>query len=167
MSKWHPFGIIDPFRITKIADKILNGYWDIAESLGIQTFLYYGTCLGFIRDGGYIEADNDIDVGILGGIEELERLTVDLVKIGFVNERTIGKIVVGNTIKTVNRQFLKNDILLDVYFRFTDHKFFQSFDAVTYKGRSFNVPHPVEDYLEARYGDWKTVKHRKVWVETR
>jgi len=150
MSKWHPYGNIDPFKIPETADKLLNEYWGIATSLNIQTFLSYGTCLGFVREGGYMEGDNDIDVGILGG---LEKLTVRLVKNGFKNRRTYGN----------NRHFLKYGILLDIYFHFSEPKFFKSFDKIAYKGRDYNVPHPVEDYLKARYGDWKVVKHRKVW----
>lgn len=150
MSKFHPYGNIDPFKIPDTADKLLNEYWDIATSLNIQTFLYYGTCLGFVRDGGYIIGDNDIDVGILGGLKEL---TARLVEKGFINRRTYGK----------NRHFLKYGILFDVNFNFYNRNFFQSFDKVNYKNRDYNVPHPVEEYLKARYGDWKTARHRKVW----
>ncbi|GAF83446.1 unnamed protein product, partial [marine sediment metagenome] len=70
-DKWHPYGNIDPFKIPEMADKLLNEYWDIAESLGIQSFLCFGTCLGFVRDGGHMIGDNDIDIGILGGLEDL------------------------------------------------------------------------------------------------
>jgi len=148
--RWHPYGNIDPCKIPDIADKLLNEYWDIAERLKIKTFLLYGSCLGFVRDGGYIIGDNDIDVGILGGLEEL---TAELIKNGFINRRTYGK----------NRHFLKYGILLDIYFEFSDRIFLQSFDKVNYKNRDYNVPHPVEKYLKIRYGDWRTKKLRKVW----
>lgn len=148
--KFHPYGNIDPFKIPETADKLLNEYWDIAESLGIRTFLYTGTCLGFVRDGGHIIGDNDIDVGILDG---LEKLTIELVKNGFARGKSYGK----------NRHFLKYGILLDVWFDFYDWKFLQSFDAITYKNRTYGVPHPVKEYLKARYGDWRTKKPRKVW----
>lgn len=148
--KYHPYRNIDPFKIPETADKLLNEYWNIAEALEIKTFLYLGTCLGFVRDGGYIIADNDIDIGILGGIG---KLTAKLIENGFVKK------AIGPT----NMHFLKYGILLDIYFGFPDQRFFQSFDKVTYKGKTYNVPHPVEEYLKARYGDWKTKKHRKVW----
>jgi len=150
MSKFHPYGNIDPFKIPDTADKLLNEYWDIAEALEIKTFLCLGSCLGFARGDIYIIGDNDIDVGILSGLEEL---TAELVKNGFINRRTYG----------MNRHFLKYGILLDIYFKYSSQNFFQSFDKVNYKGRDYNVPHPVEDYLKARYGDWKVAKHRKVW----
>lgn len=146
----HPYREIDPFKIPEVADKLLNEYWDIAESLKIKTFLHYGTCLGFVRDGGYIIGDNDIDIGILARIEEL---AAKLVENGFVKRRSIQR----------SWHFLKYGVLLDIYFNFPNRKYFQSFDKVTYKGRAYNIPHPVEEYLKARYGDWKTKKHRKVW----
>jgi len=148
--EYYPYGNIDPFKMPENADKILNEYWDITEGLKIKSFLHYGTCLGFVRDGGYIECDNDIDVGILGEIEEL---AIKLTENGFVKKRIW---------PDRNYHFLKYEILLDVYFEFPDRRFFQSFDKVTYKDRTYNVPHPVEEYLKARYGDWKIEKHREV-----
>jgi len=141
--KLHPYGNIDPFKIPEIADRVLNDCWNIAEDLKIQTFLLYGTCLGFVRDGGYIEGDNDIDIGVLEG---LDVLTEGLIINGFVNKRTLG---------TATRHFFKDGILLDVWFGFFSRDFLQSFDKVEYKGRFFNVPHPVEEFLSASYGNWR------------
>jgi len=148
--KFHPYGNIDPFKVPELADKLLNEYWDIAERLKIKTFLYTGTCLGFVRGDNYIIGDNDIDVGILNG---LTKLTLELVRNGFIFRRGYGK----------NRHFLKYNILLDLWFGFYDMKFLQSFDTIIYKDRTYNVPHPVEKYLEERYGDWKVKKYRNVW----
>lgn len=150
---WHLYGNIDPFKIPDTADKVLNEYWDIADALKIETFLFEGTCLGFVRDGGYIIADNDIDVGILGSLEEL---TARLVKDGFEHKTDWCE---------KHRHFLKYSILLDVSYPLHPWQLelLHSFDKVTYKGRAYNVPHPVEDYLKQNYGDWRIKKHRKVW----
>jgi len=148
--KKHPYKNIDPFKIPKLADKLLNEYWDIAENLKIKTFLCFGTCLGFVRGDGYIINDNDIDVGILGSIEGL---AVELVKNGF---KEMARLRGGKW------HFLKYGILLDVWFYF-DMKYSQSFDKVMHEGRIYNVPHPVEEYLKAKYGDWKIRKYRKLW----
>jgi len=148
--RYHPYENIDPFKIPETADKLLNEYWDIAKSLGIKTFLWHGTCLGFIRGDGYIANDNDIDVGILNGLEEL---TLALVKADFIDKG----------IQKRSRHFLRYGILLDINFNFSDKEFLQSFSKIVYKGRSFNVPHPVEEYLKARYGDWRAEKFRKLW----
>lgn len=148
--RWHPYKNIDPFLMPEIADKLLNQYWGIAESLKIKTFLLEGTCLGFVRDGGYIIGDNDIDVGILNGLEELSK---ELVKNGFISKQSSQK----------SQHFVKDDILLDIWSGFNNQKFLQSFDKVTYNGREYDVPHPVEEYLKSFYGDWKIKKHRKIY----
>jgi len=150
MNGWHVYGNIDPFKIPEIADKLLNEYWNVAESLNIKTFLLYGTCLGFVRDGGYTEHDNDIDVGILGS---LGQLTPKLIENGFI--RAVNK---------KHTHFLKYNILLDIFSHFprSHQRYFQSFDKVAYKGKDYDIPHPVEEYLKETYGDWRIIRHRKV-----
>ncbi len=150
---YHPYGNTDPFKVPEFADNLLNEYWDIAEALKIETCLIYGTCLGFVRGDGWIIGDNDIDVFILG---DIFKLTSELVKNGF-SCRVTGH-------EPPNAHFLKYNILFDIFF---DHppfeEFLKSFDEIEYKGRIYNVPHPVEEYLVRAYGDWKTPALREVW----
>lgn len=146
--KWHPYGNIDPFNIPDAADRLLNEYFNIAERLKIDTFLLYGTCLGFVRDGGYIPGDNDIDVGVLDGFS---LLSDELVKNSFWPVVTVRE----------NSHFLKYGILLDIYFKFPSLKYLDPFDKVVYKTRAYNVPQPIDEYLKSSYGDWRTVKHDK------
>jgi len=154
--QYHPYGNTNPFKIPKTADKLLNEYLEIADSLGIQTFLLFGTCLGFVRDGGYIEGDNDIDIGIFGNFGKLK---IELIKNGFVWKRAW----------RTNTHFLKKNILFDVFSSFhyqrlfPSREFFQSFDKIIYKNKKYNVPHPVKKYLKETYGDWRTIRHRKVY----
>jgi len=145
-----PYGIIAPCEIPESADKLLNEYWDIANSLDIKTFLIYGTCLGFIRDGGYIEHDNDVDIGILG---KIGKFGIKLIENGFVKKKRWPR---------RHYHFLKYDILFDIHVGFpgSHWKYFKSFDKITYKGRVYNVPHPVEEYLETLYGNWKVRKFK-------
>lgn len=147
--KSHPYRQIDPFKIPEVADKLLNDYWDIAEGLKINSFLHYGTCLGFVRGDGYIIGDNDIDVGILEGIKEL---AAKLIENGFVKKRSTQR----------SWHFLKYNMLLDIHFNLGEGKYFRSFDKVTYKGRAYNVPYPIGEFLKAKYGNWKTKKHNEV-----
>jgi hypothetical protein len=38
-----------------------------------------------------------------------------------------------------------------------DRAMVENYDQVTLFGRTFNVPHPIEDYLRLEYGDdWRT-----------
>lgn len=54
------------------------GYQDLVmltsalEQIHVQAFCDFGTLLGMIRDDGFIEHDNDIDIGILKGPEPFD-----------------------------------------------------------------------------------------------
>lgn len=127
------------------ADKILKEWDEICKDLNIPHFLYLGTCLGFYRDGGYIKNDEDIDVGILGGEKNVEKLAEKLIQHGFTTED-----------EYKNKHWYKNGIMLDIWSYFAEFQdFLESFDEVRYKGRVYNIPHPVEEYLEKEYGNWK------------
>ena len=153
--KWHPYKNIDPFRIPEIADKLLDECLEITKKLGIVAFLWEGTCLGFIRDCGYIEADNDIDIGVKVNVAGLERLTTELIKNGFERKNEWWG----------NRHFLKYGILLDITYGFLGqyHHYLKGFDIVTYKNKEYPIPQDVEAFFREKYGDWKIIRHRKVW----
>lgn len=142
---------MDPFIIPESADKMLSEYFDVAEDLGTRTCLYYGTVLGFVRDNAYIEGDNDIDIAVFGG---LPALSAGLIKAGFTY------LVLAKN----NIHFMKYQVLLDIYFNDFRLQFFHQFDKIIYKDRSYFVPHPVFDYLEDRYGNWRVKKLRKVFA---
>lgn len=136
---------LNPFNAKEVADKILEEWDDICKELNIPHFLWLGTCLGFYRDGGYIEGDEDLDVGVLVDNQGRKKLAEKLVKHGFTTEQEPYK----------NKHWHKNGIFLDIWSFFHDWtEFLESFDQVTYKGRIYNVPHPVEEYLEKEYGNW-------------
>jgi len=154
-DRYHPYGIVDPFEIPEIADKLLVEYWDIAEKLKLRTFIFMATCLGFVREDGYIEGDNDVDVAVFVNFRELADLTAELVMKGFVRKNEWWG----------NRHFVKENLLLDVSYGFPSVKYFQSFDTIEHSGKTYNVPHPVKEYLKDRFGDWQTKIHRSNWQE--
>jgi len=140
---------IEPSRLKKVADKVLEEFDDVAKSLNIKHFLVLGTCLGMVRDKGYIEGDHDIDLGLLCNEDELKTLYNKLIQRGFIHgsNGTIG-----------NFHLYKDNIMLDVYpppHGIRDQPFFKTFNTISYNGRTYNVPHPVEDYLEYHYGNWR------------
>lgn len=139
--------IVCPFNAKEEADKILEEFDDIAKSLNIRHFLFFGTCLGMVRDKGYIKGDNDIDVGVLCSKEDFSRLEKRLLENGFIEAEEF----------PCNQHFRKNNIQIDIWYRLgsEDKEFLKSFDKVTYNGRTYNIPHPVEDYLKYRYGNWR------------
>lgn len=132
--------MVAPCEVEEAADRGLEAWDDACNSLNITHFLVLGTCLGIYRDGGYIKGDHDIDVGVLCSDSDVSKLTEKLVEKGFVK--------------------LPGGILFDVLYKFhpSEDKFLKSFDAVAYKGRTYEIPQPVDEYLKLHYGyygDWR------------
>ena len=139
----------NPCDVIETADKVLDEFVAVAESLRIKYFLYLGTCLGFIRDGGYIKGDNDIDVAVICNSQELEKLFEVLTRgHGFkLGER-----------RGANCHFHKDGILLDVWFKSGDKikPFLESPQIFLYKDKKYNIPNPVEGFLRLHYGsNWR------------
>jgi len=146
------------------ADSILEEWDCVCNSLGIEHFLVFGTCLGMYRDKGYIVGDDDVDVGIWK--KDFQKLYERMIDRGYTsypieliqrefNPEKIEQIAWGTHIK-----FIKYDICLDLWIGLiydSHHKdFLDSFDKVTYGGREYKVPHPIEDYLKRKYGEtWR------------
>lgn len=131
----------------EIADEVLMDVVDEAATLNAPVCLMYGVCLGFVRDGGYVPYDNDIDIHVYTTVNEWKRLMCSLKKRGFV-------IPDNND----GAHIIKNKIMVDIS-RLDEPS--PQFDVVTYNGIQFNVPHPVEAYLESVYGDWQ----KPHWIE--
>lgn len=139
-----------PSEDIPMADSILMEFDDIANNLGITHFLWHGTCLGLVRDGTYPESDIDIDVGVICTEEKLESLFQVLVDHGFEERRCL---------LNRNRNFLKDDMQLDIYFVFSPKYDYvlQEFSSITYNDRTYSIPHPIEEYFTLQYGkSWQT-----------
>lgn len=137
-----------PYEYKELADKILEDWDDACKDLNIPHFVFMGTCLGFHRDKGYIESDSDIDVGVLCGPDILEELLLAL------NEKGIG----GGGRLACSINVGRNSVLLDIWHKFgpLHQAYLKKFDTITYEGRTYNTPFPLEGYLEFTYVDWKT-----------
>lgn len=137
----------NPCDAKAVADKVLEDWDDVCNELGITHFLVLGTCLGFHRDQGYMQRDHDIDVGVVSTDEQFAILIERLREIGFTG-------VPPYPDKVLHR----SGVVLDIWKVRQLRKigpFVQSFDSLTYNGRVYKVPHPVEAYLEHCYGkEW-------------
>ena len=139
---------IAPSKQVEIADDILNEVFSIMKQLKIKTFLLFGTCLGFIRDSGYIQGDRDIDLGIIyNWKKKIDFLKQIFEANGFVVRRTIDK--------SKHVHFIKNRTWVDIFFFSGYEEFYSKFDYVQYKNKEYPVPHPVEKYLNRCYSNWR------------
>jgi len=146
------------------ADECLFEFDDIARKVGIIYFLVYGTCVGFVRDNGYAKGDNDIDVGITCPEEERSRFFEELEEADFERSYVITDREPPNVLP--HAHFLKRGVLVDIwYFVAPEHKAFLELGrTVVYKGRAFNVPARVEEYLEFMYGNWRIPEKKKARI---
>ena len=146
--KLFPYGVREPSEIPDIADNILDEYFAVIKELKLKACLAYGLCLGFVRDGGYIPGDNDLDVVAITPTNSLTPdLSEALVKRGFKR----GEIF---PLPTNNVHFHKDNILLDIFFR-KPELFYINFDKVMYKNKTYTIPYPVEEYLNTCYTNWE------------
>ena len=53
-------------------ERLLLEIKKIMDGLNVVFFLRHGTCLGAVRDGQLIEWDDDIDIGSILGMNELD-----------------------------------------------------------------------------------------------
>ena len=129
-------------------DNCLFDWKKICDDLKIQSFLLMGTCLGFYRDGKYIQGDNDLDVGVICSKEKLIELFAKLRENGFRQAE-----LWQNQGWELNQHFWKYGALLDVHFQFLKdvEPFLKKFEKFTYKGVEFDLPSPIEDYLAVEY----------------
>lgn len=149
-----PWFIWVPLRDHKeVADAVLMEFKEVADQLGLTFYLTHGTCLGFVREGGYLEYDNDMDLVLHATLEEWKKMEKILLERGFIYSHS--------------SRLSKNRIMIDVGCDWGDDErpyAYTVFDTVMYIGVKFNVPHPVEEYLVETYGeDWRIPKLDPLW----
>jgi len=149
--------MIPPSDEPEVADAILELFADTCEQLGITFLLYAGTALGFVRNGDYPFKDNDLDVGVICDSDQLQRLKAELIEQGFVADTLPG---------LESMHFWKDNMLLDVRASYEWEidpptrncvmPYVESFDTVTHKDRTYNIPHPHEAHFTCLYGpNWR------------
>lgn len=154
MSKVHPF------EKKEEANEILEDFANICDDLGVGYCLIGGICLGFYRDGGYIPTDDDIDVWVDCETTETEKYIImmeELVKLKFIPHQP------PPDIRFIH--FFRDGILLDIWSISRPPQgtniYLGPFDEIIYNGRAYNLPQPIEKYLERAYGeDWRISKER-------
>lgn len=158
---------------------------DTLEAYKVPFFLIQGTALGAFRDGGFTPTEKDIDIGVLrenlplhlfqfvAGHLNLLGYDTETVCAPFRGPRTLVVHMTGCKADVVS--FMRHggdrfaaspvrDWLKEPYCIVHEAELLEPpYRSVVLFGRKFNVPDPIEKYLEAEYGpDWRVPKEDHV-----
>ena len=155
----------------KSAEDTLITVNKLLRQKGLEPFLMSGTLLGFVREGGLLPHDKDIDLGIVGW-ENQYAIAEALIEAGHFSfdvsqlkgsERflvTAFDLRNGNAIDFFLFHEKKDHLLHGINF---DMGFVQNFkfskfalEEVDFLGGKFFVPSDVDLNLTENYGDWRT-----------
>lgn len=166
------------------AEKMLQHSAQILTRAKVPFCIDGGTLLGIVREGRLLPWDNDMDLyvssdntaALLRSVWKF-RLAGYKVKKRYAS-KDMGPIKKGQLrlIKIKKRKgfFNKESVLLDIFVKYrheekdywvvgienpvlksVDSIFYSAFGCKTFKGYDYPIPMHVEDYLTARYGDWR------------
>ena len=155
-----------PFDLA-VAEQNLLTLKAVFDRHGIKFWLVFGTCLGAVRDGGFIPHDTDTDVAVFAHEKDKVLAAMpDLIAAGLLPVRTKRP----DDLLT----FMREDEYIDIGFFgrhrdaenieywsyqnnrvYGDH--FDQFEPVAFLGQTFLVPQRPEAYLTTLYGaGWKS-----------
>jgi len=158
----------------------LRDFQRILDARGIIFYLDGGTLLGAYRDGKFCEDDHDdIDLTTFEAptAARIHDILEDAAEAGFAVYHFWRKTPTTTAQLSVERGGVKIDLMFKerrhkkVWWtvwrgRVPTHKavkalYFSSDRAIAFAESIFRGPAFIEEYLEARYGDWKTPVHRR------
>lgn len=163
LEKWEPVDVAGATEVLKEIKQILDG-------AGVTFFLRQGTCLGAIRDNGFLPWDDDIDVGSVLGLHGLTEESLEPIVRTFRNNGFLTRIerldhcvaipLVKSSIRADWRCYrLFGDSIIQYPAVRAPVSLFTHPKEITFIGEKFNVPNPPEEYLRLKYGeDWMTPK---------
>ena len=156
------------------AERMLREAKHIMDELGVAFFLRQGTCLGAIRDSGFIPWDDDLDLGSVIGFHGLTEKSVDLVVERVADafrdngyfakvERNAQYTTVAMMKSSTRMDWVCYRIIGDSIFQYPGVRIpvrlFSEPKEIDFIGERFLVPNPPEEYLRFKYGeDWMTPK---------
>lgn len=153
-----------------LAATVLRETKQIMNDLGVVFFLRQGTCLGAIRDNGFISWDDDLDIGSVIGLHGLTERSIDRVVTSFRDNGYLATILrnahfifVALIKASVRLEWTCYKIFNDSIFHYPGVqiplRLFTELKEIDFIGEKFLVPNPPEEYLRCKYGaDWMTPK---------
>ncbi len=166
----------------KNAKKLLFTVADVCEAVGLDYFLYGGTCLGAVRGKRFIKVDLDVDVACL--LEDLvlvaKELNRKLIEMGLATEVIDHRHAVkwnGGVYAIKFRGFGEHGDLTGFelhkdkriipshaanHWLVHEARFLEELRTITFYGRKFKIPKDTDGFLTEKYGDWKN-PHEKFY----
>lgn len=162
---YFPFNTSQPLPADAV--EIMKKGCSLLDKLGVKYTLADGTLLGVIRDNKLISHDTDIDVAVLHPVDAV-KIERTFKKNGFkVGRKAAFKGQVQQLVFYSKSQCLFDIIFYtqigdevynfcekDFYFQHHAHHY-QNLALHEFEGHSFYIPHDVENWLRATYGDWE------------
>ncbi len=158
-----------PFDVT-VATVVLKEVKQIFDNLGVVFFLRQGTCLGAIRDHGFIPWDDDLDLGSVIGLHGFSEKSVDRVVAAFRENGFFARVehhdqyIYVSMIKSaVRTDWMCYPIIDDSIFHYPGIRIpvrlLTNLKEIEFVEEKFYVPNPPDEYLRLKYGkEWTIPK---------
>jgi len=171
---------VEPIKYSQPFKMALERGWELLRKLGLECFMDQGTLLGAVREGNFLDGDNDVDLGLFLPDGDAAELCGYLQRNGFSLEwyLTFG----GH--KSAQLAMLYRDIRVDFHCYERDYdlgqvwhysyvplrtvaknvfpaRLFERMEPIELAGHEYMAPSPVKEYLALRYGTWEIPK--KEW----
>jgi hypothetical protein len=157
LYEWIPFDVAAATVVLREAKQIL-------DNLGVVFFLRQGTCLGAIRDHGFIPWDDDLDMGSVIGLHGFSEKSVDRVVAAFRKNGFFAR--VEHQDQCIYVSMIKSAVRTDwMCYRIIDDSIFHypgtripvrlltNLKEIEFIGEKFYVPNPPDEYLRLKYGE--------------
>jgi phosphorylcholine metabolism protein LicD len=173
-------------KYAQLGERALQDVVEILESENIAYVLEGGTLLGIIRENRLLPWDNDLDLTVTR--QFAKKLLSARWKFWIRGYRTrVRKIKQDSEhfkkgecrilkIQTTRFFFFKDVSLMDIFIKdlvrdryywtvsekhvlkSAPRKYYENFTRFNFQGKSYSVPAEYDEYLQSRYGDWRTPK---------
>ena len=165
-------GVTRPINREALYENVCKVY-DTYLNEGINIWLSHGTMLGVYRDGNFIEWDDDADLGAKTSERvNLKAAEIKIAELGFYipPQAEKGQTINKNLSPWYDSVYIKDGEKIEIWwydkvgdFYIYDFprcgnvlkhpaKYYDTLDKYDFKGKEFNIPSHIEDWLVMMYG---------------